>query len=211
MGALRLEGTSKSGPRVGRADASNQIEVKVVSPLKTERANPYSVFRVHIKPRLLEFPNREKHGIITCRGTTMSARQSDTRIWKKGAGPILIVDDDRDDAMLTKRAIESLRPFVPAVILQSGKELIEYLEAESNPLPALVLLDLRMPTMNGFEVLEWFKDRAAYSQVPIVAVSGLADSEHLKRAFALRVRSYLFKPINMTSLHDALSSLGVTY
>jgi len=150
----------------------------------------------------------------------MSGRQAEskTRIWRRARGPILIVDDDMDDAGLTKRAVESLRPAASVRVIQSGKELINYLEGQepyadraAHPLPAVVLLDLRMPEMDGFAVLEWVKNRADYAQIPIVAVSGLSDSEHMKRAFALMARSYLFKPISMDSLHGTLSSLNILF
>jgi two-component system response regulator len=133
-------------------------------------------------------------------------------------GPILIVDDDLDDAALTKRAIASLYPCVPIRIIESGKALIAYLEggsASSVPtghrLASAILLDLRMPEMDGFAVLEWIKDQPKYAGIPVIVVSAFEDLPHLSRAYALLARAYLLKPIKAESFHHAVSSLNINF
>jgi CheY-like chemotaxis protein len=150
----------------------------------------------------------------------MSGHHTDwrTKTRAKSSGPILIVDDDLDDAKLVKRAIEKLRPEVPPTvrICASGKEFIAYLEGvgaysdrAAHPLPSIVLLDLKMPEMDGFAVLEWIKAQPKFSQIPVVVISGFEDVSHLRRAYSLNASSYLAKPVNMESFRDILSSLNV--
>jgi CheY-like chemotaxis protein len=123
-----------------------------------------------------------------------------------------------DDAKLVKRAIEKLRPEVPPTvqICSSGKEFIAYLEGtgkfserEAEPLPSILLLDLKMPEMDGFAVLEWIKAQPKFSHIPVVILSGFEDVSHLRRAYSLNAKSYLAKPVNMESFRDILSSLNV--
>jgi CheY-like chemotaxis protein len=148
----------------------------------------------------------------------MSGRQTISRKleWSNAAGPLLIVDDDVDEAKLTKRAIERLQPTCPVRTVHLGEELLAYLEGqgtysdrEAHPLPSLILLDLKMPGMDGFAILEWIKREAKYAHVPIVVVSGVEDFEQMKRAYALNARSYLFKPLNVESFCHILSSLRI--
>jgi CheY-like chemotaxis protein len=136
----------------------------------------------------------------------------------ESAGPILIVDDDLDDAALAKRTIELSYPGVPVQIVESGKALVAYLEDESassdrpaRPPPTAILLDLKMPEMDGFSVLEWIKEKPRYAAIPIIVVSAFEDLPHLKRAYALLARAYLLKPINAESFRSALSSLNITF
>jgi CheY-like chemotaxis protein len=118
--------------------------------------------------------------------------------WKSGVGPIIVVDDDLDDAKLTKRAVERLQPITSVRILDSGKKLLAYLEGEgkygnrdAHPLPSLILLDLKMPQVDGFAILEWVRGERKYAHIPIVVVSGVEDFNQMKRAYALNARSLL--------------------
>jgi CheY-like chemotaxis protein len=131
--------------------------------------------------------------------------------------PILIVDDNLDDAVLTKRAVESMCVGVSIRILDSGKALVAYLESENassgrtgRSLASAILLDMRMPEMDGLAVLQWIKGQPKYAGIPIIVVSAFEDLPHLSRAYALLARAYLLKPIQPESFRDALSSLNIT-
>jgi CheY-like chemotaxis protein len=132
-------------------------------------------------------------------------------------GPILIVDDNLDDAKLTKRSIEALCSGVPIRILDSGKALVAHLESESassgrtaRSLASAILLDMRMPEMDGLAVLQWIKGQPKYVGIPVIVVSAFEDLPHLSKAYALLARAYLLKPIQPESFRDALSSLNIT-
>jgi len=147
----------------------------------------------------------------------MVTTKSKKKAWFKASGPILIVDDDSDDANLTKRTIDLLRPDVPVQIIGSGKSLVAFLEGESaysdpitHPLPSVILLDLIMPEMDGFAVLEWIGRQPKFATIPVIVLTAYPDLPHLNRAYALSARAFLVKPINLPSFRDTLASLNLT-
>jgi two-component system response regulator len=132
-------------------------------------------------------------------------------------GPILIVDDNPDDAKLAQRAFERLNPQFPLTVVGSGRGLLEYLEGlstasrdEAARVPSVILLDLKMPEMDGFTILEWMAKRPAFAGIPVIILSTFDDLYHVKQAYSLGARSYLLKPISGDSLRDALTSLNIT-
>ena len=150
---------------------------------------------------------------------TMSGRwtPSGTGTQPSARGLILIVDDDPDDALLTRRAVESSYPGVPVRVIESGKALIAFLESESasagesnRPLASAILLDLKMPEMDGFAVLQWIKTQPKCANIPVIVVTVFEDLPHLKQAYSLLARAYLLKPINANSFRNAVSSLNIS-
>jgi two-component system response regulator len=135
-------------------------------------------------------------------------------------GPILVVDDSLDDAHLAERSIHQLNPKFAVIILGSGKELVEYLQgkrqmessAAAEPArPRVILLDLKMPEMDGLEVLEWCRSQAeAISSIPVVVTTNFSDLPFMKRAYALGARSYLIKPVDHNALRSVFSSLSIS-
>jgi two-component system response regulator len=121
-------------------------------------------------------------------------------------GPILIVDDDLDDANLARRIVLKLFPESEVVVCGSARKAVEYLEAGS--IPALMLLDLRMPEMDGFAFLEWLTSHGAHVRIPVVVLSGLHELEHLRRAYSLHARAFLVKPVTLESLRSVFLSLN---
>jgi CheY-like chemotaxis protein len=136
------------------------------------------------------------------------------------SGPILIVDDNPDDAKLAERAFLQLNPDLPLIVFSSGRELIDHLEGKGKQVPAnaaaptsplAILLDLNMPEMDGLAVLEWCaKQPEAISNIPIIVQTNFTDLPHMKRAYALGARSYLLKPIDLNALRSVLSSLSIS-
>jgi CheY-like chemotaxis protein len=131
-------------------------------------------------------------------------------------GLILIVDDVHDEAKLAGRIVAAVYPGRPVRIVHSGKALGAYLKGEGTyadrseyPLPAAILLDLKMPEMDGFSVLEWLAADANFAHIPVVVLSGFSELSNLKRAYSLRARAYLIKPVEEHSLRSVLSSLNL--
>ncbi|HEX3718744.1 MAG TPA: response regulator [Verrucomicrobiae bacterium] len=131
-------------------------------------------------------------------------------------GPILIVDDNPDDAKLAQRAFERLNPQFPINFVCSGRDLLNYLEgvktssgAAASTIPSVILLDLKMPEMDGFAILEWMAKRPQFAGIPVIILSTFDDLLHIKQAYSLGARSYLLKPITGDALRDALSSLNI--
>lgn len=127
---------------------------------------------------------------------------------------ILIVDDDSDDATLIKRAVLSLRPKSAIRTILGGKDLVRYLEGEgcyadreAFPPAGLILLDLRMPEMNGFELLEWMKNEPRYAQIPVIIISSFDRQREIRKSYQLGARTFLSKPVNSENIRDAIRAL----
>lgn len=113
---------------------------------------------------------------------------------------ILVAEDDEDDAYFIERAFRKTGAALKLHIVSSGDEVIEYLEGqgeygdrEAYPEPVLVLLDLKMPGRNGFEVLEWKRSKPDL-RMPFVVLSSSAEERDMGRARELGISSYLIKP-----------------
>ena len=120
-------------------------------------------------------------------------------------GPILYAEDDPHDIFFLKRSLGDAQIMNPLQIARDGQEAIDYLGATGNfagsalPCPCLVLLDLKMPHKNGFEVLEWMRSQPRLRCVPVIILTGSAQHEDMERAYLLGANSYLIKPLDMQS------------
>jgi len=118
-----------------------------------------------------------------------------------GRSAILVAEDDLDDAFFLERAFAEAGVKVPARFVKTGRETIDYLQGNppfdqrsKNPLPKLLVLDLKMPLVSGFEVLEWVRQDAHLHNMPIVVLSGSESPQDRERAYSLGANVYLTKP-----------------
>jgi CheY-like chemotaxis protein len=116
---------------------------------------------------------------------------------------VLLCEDDPDDVLLTEIAFEKARLANPLQVARDGEEAIAYLKGEGRfadrtrfPLPILVLLDLKMPKLDGFHVLQWLR---SHPELDRLAVAIMTSSDH-SRAYELGADSYLIKPPNAEAL-----------
>ena len=138
-------------------------------------------------------------------------------VWSR-EGPAVIVDDDPYDALLTEGVLDELQPRFPVQILTSGEDLVSYLQGNDlykdrsqYPVPGLILLDLKMPKMDGFAVLEWLKEHPEYKEVPIVVLSGFVDMvEQVTRAYGQGAHAFLTKPVQLRDIQSILSLLKIS-
>ena len=114
---------------------------------------------------------------------------------------ILVAEDDPNDIMLLRRAFYKAGVEVPIHFVRDGQEVIDYLQGQppfedpaQNPVPTLLLLDLKMPKLNGFEVLEWLRRQAFLHRLPVVIFSGSSEPEDRRKAYSLGAGSYVVKP-----------------
>ncbi len=114
---------------------------------------------------------------------------------------ILLAEDDENDALLMQRAFRKTGERVTMTVLRNGQEVIDYLKGSHvysdrsrYPLPDLLLLDLKMPQRNGFEVLEFVKTNEALKRIPTVLLSSSRQQRDVLKAYDLRANSYLVKP-----------------
>src|SRR5207245_83109 len=92
-----------------------------------------------------------------------------------------------------------------ATLYLSGKG--KYADRTTYPTPKLILLDLKLPVKNGFEVLQWIRSYASYISIPIVVLTDCFDERIVQRAYELGANSFLNKPKDLESLQKLLSSI----
>jgi len=117
------------------------------------------------------------------------------------ARTILVAEDVDDDYFLIARAFNKIGSRVTPRRVASGEEVIDYLSEKNafadrakNPLPELVILDVRLPGKSGFEVLAWIRRQSESRALPVVFLSSSESPEDVNRAYALGANSYLMKP-----------------
>jgi len=127
---------------------------------------------------------------------------------------ILHVEDDPNDVLLLQHACRKAGLNCNIQRVSDGDEAIEYLQGkerfadrEQFPLPQLILLDLKMPRMTGFDVLTWRRDNDRFKCVPVIVLSSSNHDVDLKRAYDLGVNSYLMKPVSFESLCEIVKSI----
>lgn len=110
------------------------------------------------------------------------------------------VEDDPDDAFFFRRAMLQIRPDCQLHLENNGEGAIKYLTQvesratpESHPLPDLLLFDLKLPGLSGFEVLSWARARDAFKNIPILMLSGSSLKEDRTKAAALGASDFLVK------------------
>lgn len=128
---------------------------------------------------------------------------------------ILMADDDAEDCMLARDALDECRLANDFRTVRDGEELLDYLhhrgkfsDAETAPRPGLILLDLNMPRMNGFEALTAIKSDARLRQIPVVVLTTSRAEEDIYRSYDLGVNSFISKPVTFEGLVDAMKALG---
>ncbi len=112
---------------------------------------------------------------------------------------ILLVEDNEDDVLLTRRAFRKRNLDSLLVVKRDGKEALDFLFADANEdsssdLPCLVLLDLKLPKLNGFDVLREIRNCATTRSIPVIILSSSQESQDVKRGYDLGTNSYLRKP-----------------
>ena len=127
---------------------------------------------------------------------------------------VLHVDDDPKDSELLRAAIQKANFACLLQQVQDGEQAIQYLtgagiysDRKRFPLPTLVLLDLRMPCLSGFEILKWIRANKAFRQLPVLMLSGSALQEDIYRAYEAGATSYLIKPLGFQALVKLMKDL----
>ncbi|MBA2502612.1 MAG: response regulator [Pyrinomonadaceae bacterium] len=128
---------------------------------------------------------------------------------------ILIADDDADDRMMAKEALDESRLANDLRFVEDGEELMDYLHRRDKyqrpadaPRPGLILLDLNMPKKDGREALKEIKDDAELRQIPVVVLTTSKAEEDIYRTYNLGVNSFITKPVMFESLVDVMKALS---
>jgi CheY-like chemotaxis protein len=128
---------------------------------------------------------------------------------------ILVVEDSPDDVFLLRRAFRKANLMNPVHVAEDGQVAIDYLsgappyqDRAAFPLPALVLLDLKLPRRSGHEVLEWIRAQpGGLRRVPVAVLTTSRESPDVNRAYDLGANSYLAKPVDFDALLELVKTL----
>ena len=121
--------------------------------------------------------------------------------------PILLVEDDRVDAMTLKRALKDLKVTNDLVHTTNGEEALEYLNNQDNERPCVIILDLNMPKMNGVEFLKIAKADPDLRRLPVVILTTSKDEWDRFQAFDLSVAGYIVKPADYKRFLEAIRTV----
>lgn len=129
---------------------------------------------------------------------------------------ILLVEDNADDEELTLRALRQVKIANDIVIVRDGKQALDYLFAEGGEagrgvsrMPAVVLLDLKLPKIGGLEVLERMRADERTKLVPVVVLTSSSEDEDMVRSYKLGANSYVRKPVEFGAFATSVSQLGM--
>ncbi len=128
---------------------------------------------------------------------------------------ILLVEDNPADIELTLHALKKYNLRNPIHVIKDGAETVDFLfctgkysgrEAQKNP--KLILLDLKLPKMDGIEVLKKIKSNRKTKNIPVVMLTSSSQESDILRSYDLGVNSYIVKPINFESFMEAIEKVG---
>ena len=121
--------------------------------------------------------------------------------------PILLAEDDENDIALMGRALKRAGVPNPVSVVRNGQEVVDYLagagkfaERDKHPMPRLLLLDLKMPWMDGFDVLAWLRARPQYNALPVVVLTSSKLQTDIDKSRELGVYDYRVKPQSFDDL-----------
>lgn len=130
---------------------------------------------------------------------------------QKASFAILMIDDDREDFILVKEALESKRLKVDLYWAEDGDEAMNFLYRRegyaSAPTPNLILLDLNMPGKNGFDVLKELKADRDLRKIPVVILTSSKDQKTVAQGYNIGASSFMLKPLTFDEMATAMNSL----
>ena len=130
-------------------------------------------------------------------------------------GRILMVEDDPRDVELTLTALEDYKLANEVVVCRDGQEALDYLNSRGkfsdrvNENPAVMLLDLKLPKVDGLEVLQRVKSDERLRMIPVVVLTSSHEEKDMMRSYKLGVNAYVVKPVDFHEFVNAIKELGV--
>jgi DNA-binding response OmpR family regulator len=130
-------------------------------------------------------------------------------------GRILLVEDDPKDVELTLTALEEYNLANEVVVARDGEEALDYLysrgafKTRSGDSPAVMLLDLKLPKVDGLEVLKQIKTDEKFKMIPVVVLTSSHEEKDMVASYKLGVNAYVVKPVDFHEFVNAIKELGV--
>ena len=127
---------------------------------------------------------------------------------------ILLVEDNPDDEALTLRALKHANVLNPITVAHDGAEALEHLFNDGArpagvPLPGLILLDLKLPKVDGLEVLRRIRADERARLIPVVILTGSREQEDVRAGYQAGANAYVRKPVKFSDFADAVRTLGM--
>jgi two-component system response regulator len=127
---------------------------------------------------------------------------------------ILLVEDNPKDVLLTERAFQQSRIANELHVAHDGAEALEYLHGSTsgtpaNPAPSLVLLDLKLPKVDGLEVLRRIRQDERTRLLPVVILTSSIEEQDVVRGYGLGANSYIRKPVDFVQFAEVVKNLGL--
>jgi CheY-like chemotaxis protein len=128
---------------------------------------------------------------------------------------ILLVDDRADDVLLIQRALVKAKVYNPVLVVRDGEEAMSYLQGTGiysdrtrYPFPNLMLLDLKMPRMDGFQVLEAIRANREFRSLRVIVLTSSQEIRDVNRAYELGASSFLVKPLEFDNYEGLMRTLS---
>ena len=129
---------------------------------------------------------------------------------------ILLVEDSPEDAEMTIRSLKKINLANKLTHLEDGQEALDFLFAEGKysgrkgmPFPKLIMLDIKMPKVDGIEVLRTLKAHESTKMIPVVIMTSSGEEKDMMTSYSLGVNSYVIKPVEFENFSKAVSELGL--
>jgi two-component system, response regulator len=122
---------------------------------------------------------------------------------------ILLIEDDADDAELTIHALSKHHLATPVFHIDDGEKALEYLFGE-HPNPSLILLDLKMPRVDGIQILGRLKADPEKCRIPVVALISSREGRNYLESFDLKADGYIIKPVDFKQFVNVVENIGIS-
>jgi two-component system, response regulator len=122
---------------------------------------------------------------------------------------VLLIEDDADDAELTIHALSKHRLANPVFHIDDGEKALEYLFGE-HPNPSLILLDLKMPRVDGIQILRKLRGDPEKRQIPVVALISSREGRNYLESFDLKADGYIIKPVDLKQFVTVVENIGIS-
>ena len=127
---------------------------------------------------------------------------------------ILVAEDNEDDVFLLRQALKKVPKAAMLHVVNDGAQAVAWLQGTGKygdrkqcPAPEVLLLDLNMPNLNGFEVLEWLRNDSAWSRLMVHVLTASSRESDVRKAYDLRANSYVVKPTRLDDLAGFMAAL----
>jgi len=130
------------------------------------------------------------------------------------SGPVLLAEDNPDDVLLVRLGFRKAGCGIPIFVVNDGEQAIQYLKGQGKyadrakfPIPGILLLDLKLARLNGFDVLTWIRQRPEWKCLPVIVLTKSHFGKDIEQAYDLGANSFLSKPTDLNEWMSAVRQM----